>query len=158
MLLLWVGLQGCRFYSFKGGSLPPEVKTFTLYPVSNSASLVNPSFAAQLEESFRDRLLRETSLREVPERGDLEFQMTVTDYAVSPATVGADQAQYNRFRVSVRVTFKNHPEPSYNVEKHFSAFVDFEAGENFSDLEESLTQQVIEQLTEDIYNATINAW
>ncbi len=151
-------IGGCRFYSFKGGALSPEVKTFTLYPINNRAPVVNPSFAPHLEEAFRDYLLRETSLTETPENGDLEFRISVIDYSVSPATVGADQARFNRFRVALKVHFVNHREPSYNLEKTFSAYADFESTENFAALEQALAEQLIRQLVEDIYNATINAW
>ncbi len=157
-VVLAASLAACRFYSFKGGNLNPQIKTFTLHRVQNQAAVVNPRVAPSFEEAFRDYLLRETTLQEVPTNADLTYRIVITDYSVRPMAVAVNQPQTNRFTIAARVEFRNAVEPRYNLDRTFSAYVDFEAEQNFADVEEELTEELIRRLVEDIYNATVNAW
>ncbi len=145
-------------YSFQGGSLSPEIRTFVVYPVENQATIVNPSLAPDLEEALREYLLRETNLTESLTNPDLSYRVTITDYVVRPLTVGTDQAQTNRLTISARVQFHNAIESQYDIDRTFTAYADIEASQALSDVEDQLVGELIRRLVEDIYNATINAW
>lgn len=152
--------QSCKIsYSFTGTTLSPEIKTFTVYYFANRARLVNPNLSQSFTEDLRDKLQRQTSLREIQENGDLIFEGQITDYDVRPMSIQKDDlAAQNRLTVTVKVKYTNNKEPEQSFEKTFTAYEDFESTSSLSDVEDSLVPEIIKKLNEDIFNATIANW
>ncbi len=152
--------QSCKVsYSFTGASLSPLVKTFTVYYFPNRARLINPNLSQQLTEGLQDKLLRQTSLDLVEERGDLEFEGQITGYDTRPMNISqGDKAAQTRLTVTVRVKYTNNLNHDEDWEKTFTAYEDFEANRILSDVEDELIETILEKLTEDIFNASIANW
>ena len=153
-------LQSCKIsYSFTGANLSPDIKTFTVYYFANRARLVNPNLSQSFTEDFRDKLQRQTSLKEMKENGDLIFEGQITDYDVRPMSIQKDDmAAQNRLTVTIKVKYTNNKVPEESFERTFSAFEDFESTRSLSDVEDSLIPEILKKLTEDIFNATIANW
>ena len=146
-------------YSFTGANISPEVKTFSVYYFPNRARLVNPSLSQLFTESLREKLQRQTSLNEMAENGDLIFEGQITGYDVRPMSIQKeDMAALNRLTVSVSVKYTNNKATEQNVERTFSAFEDFASTSSLSDVEDGLVPEIINKLTEDIFNATLANW
>lgn len=152
--------QGCKVsYSFTGASIDPSVKTFTVYYMPNRARLVNPNLSQQLTEALQDKLTRQTSLNLLDQDGDLEFQGTITGYDVKPMNIKqGDTAAQNRLTVTVKMKFTNNKNHDDDWEKTFSAYYDFDATNLLSDVEDSIMEEILDQLTDDIFNASIANW
>ncbi len=164
-LLLFVVLAGivsqsCKIsYSFTGANLSPDIKTFTVYYFANRARLVNPNLSQSFTEDLRDKLQRQTSLKEMKENGDLIFEGQITDYDVRPMSIQKDDmAAQNRLTVTIKVKYTNNKVPEESFERTFSAFEDFDSTRSLSDVEDSLIPEILKKLTEDIFNATIANW
>ena len=85
VILVAVTFTACKIsYSFTGASIAPNVKTFSVYYFPNRARLVNPNLSQQLTEGLQDKLIKQTSLNQISESGDLEFTGQITDYEVRP--------------------------------------------------------------------------
>ena len=69
-----------------------------------------------------------------------------------------DMAALNRLTVSVSVKYTNNKDTEQNVERTFSAFEDFASTNSLSDVEDGLVPEIINKLTEDIFNATLANW
>lgn len=153
-------LQSCKIsYSFTGANLSPDIKTFTVYYFANRARLVNPNLSQSFTEDLRDKLQRQTSLKEMKENGDLIFEGQITDYDVRPMSIQKDDmAAQNRLTVTIKVKYTNNKVPEESFERTFSAFEDFESTSSLSDVEDSLIPEILKKLTEDIFNATIANW
>ena len=67
-------------------------------------------------------------------------------------------AALNRLTISVRVKFTNNIEPDQSKEQTFSAFEDFDSTSSLSAVEDGLVPEIINKLTEDIFNATLANW
>ncbi len=164
LIILFAGaaiiMQACKIsYSFTGANLSPAVKTYTVYYFPNRARLINPTLSQSFTEGLREKLQRQTSLNELPERGDIEFEGQITDYEVRPMAVQKDDlASQNRLTVSVKVKYTNRITPDENFERSFSAYEDYDSNLSISDVEGDLMVEIIKKLTEDIFNATIANW
>ncbi len=163
LLLLFIAailFQGCRFsYSFTGASIAENVKTFSVDYFANRARLVNPNLSQQFTEALQEKLTRQTSLDLVTERGDLEFTGQITGYDTRPMNIQeGDYAAQTRLTVTVKVKYVNNTDHEQDWEKSFSAYADYESTQILSEVEDELMVEIIEQLTEDIFNASIANW
>ncbi|WP_299581435.1 LptE family protein [uncultured Sunxiuqinia sp.] len=153
-------LPSCQVsYSFTGASISPEVKTFSVYYFPNRARLINPNLSQQMTEALQDKLLRQTSLDQQEESGDLEFEGQITNYETRPMNISqGDLAAQTRLTVSVKVKYTNNTNHDEDWEKTFSAYEDFDSNQILSSVEDELVTTILEKLTEDIFNASIANW
>jgi len=146
-------------YSFTGANLSPDIKTFTVYYFPNRARLVNPTLSQTFTEQLKEKLQRQTSLDELADNGDIEFEGQITGYEVRPMSIQKDDlAAQNRLTVTIKVKYTNNKVPDDSFEKSFSAFEDFDSSSTLSDIEGSLVPEIIKKLNEDIFNASIANW
>ena len=155
-----VFLPACKMsYSFTGANLSPQIKTYSVYYFPNRARLINPTLSQNFTEDLREKLRRQTSLNELAENGDIEFEGQIAGYEVRPMSIQKDDlAAKNRLTISVKLKYTNSKSPEENFERSFSAYEDFDSNLSISDVEDELTTLIIQKLTEDIFNATIANW
>lgn len=160
VFIVGVFTVGCKInYSFTGANLSPDIKTFTVYYFPNRARLVNPTLSQTFTEQLKEKLQRQTSLDELADNGDIEFEGQITDYEVRPMSIQKDDlAAQNRLTVTIKVKYTNNKVPDDSFEKSFSAFEDFDSSSTLSDIEGSLVPEIIKKLNEDIFNASIANW
>lgn len=153
-------VQSCGIYSFTGTSIQPDVKTITINYFEYTALKVNPSLSNQITEAMKEKFLKLTRLEQVDMDGDLEITGVVSGYDVKATAVTAsEQAATNRLTVTVKVSFTNRKYPDEDFpDKSFSAYADFDAMQALDAVEASLCEEIIEQLCEDIFNATVARW
>lgn len=153
-------VQSCGIYSFTGTSIQPDVKTVTINYFEYKALKVNPSLSNQITEALKDKFTKLTKLELVDMDGDLEIMGEVTGYDVKATAITAnEQAAQNRLTVNVKISFINRKYPEDNFEnKSFSAYADFDAMQTLDAVESSLCEEIVEQLCEDMFNATVANW
>jgi len=153
-------VHSCGIYSFTGTSIQPDVKTVTINYFEYQALKVNPSLSNQLTEAMQDKFLKLTKLEQVDIDGDLEVIGAVTGYDVKATAVTASESvAQNRLTVTVKVSFVNRKYPEDSFEnKSFSAYQDFDAAQALESVESTLCEDIVEQLCEDIFNATVAQW
>lgn len=155
-----VAVQSCKIsYGFTGANLSAAVKTYSVYYFPNRARLINPTLSQNFTEGLREKLRRQTSLNELKENGDIEFEGQITGYETRPMSIQKDDlAAQNRLTVTVKLKYTNSKSPEDNFEKTFSAYEDYDSNLSISDIEDELSELIITKLTEDIFNATIANW
>ena len=161
VLLLILSLNGCKLpkYSFSGISISDDVKTFSVDYFPNRSRLVNPNLSQFFTEALRDKIDRQTSLDVVTERGDLEYSGQITGYETRPMNIQqGDVAAQTRLTVTVSVKYVNNTDTEKNFEKTFSAYSDFSSTSLLSDVEDTLMEEIVEKLVEDIINASLADW
>lgn len=149
-------------YSFTGANISADVKTFSVYYFPNRARLINPTLSQSFTERLRTKLERQTSLNELSENGDLEFEGQITNYELRPMSAKKegdfDVAAQTRLTVSVKVKYTNNKVPEESFEQSFTAYEDFDSDQPISSVEDDLNILIINKLTEDIFNASIANW
>lgn len=153
-------VHSCGIYSFTGTSIQPDVNTITIGYFEYKALKVNPSLSNQMTEAMQDKFLKLTKLEQVDMDGDLELTGAITGYDVKATAVTANESvAQNRLTVTVQINFVNRKYPEDNVEnKSFSAYQDFDATQALEAVEATLCEDIVEQLCEDIFNATVAQW
>jgi len=125
----------------------------------NRARLVNPNLSQLFTDALQEKLIKQTSLSQITDKGDLEFSGQITDYDVKPMNiVKGDLAAQNRLTIGIKVKFTNNKDHTQDWEKTFSAYEDFESSNSLSSVEDSLVPEIIKKLTDDIFNASIANW
>ncbi len=151
--------QSCKIYSFTGANLSNEIKTYSVYYFPNRARLINPTLSDVFTENLREKLQRQTSLNELSENGDLEFEGQITGYDIKPMSVQKqDVAALTRLTISINLKYTNNKEPEKSFERAFTAFEDFDSSQSLSDVEDDLSLEIVKKINEDIFNATIASW
>lgn len=153
-------VQSCGIYSFTGTSIQPDVKSVTINYFEYKALKVNPSLSNQMTEALQDKFIKLTRLELVDMDGDLEIVGQITGYDVKATAITAnEQAAQNRLTVNVKISFVNRKYPEDNFDdKSFSAYADFDAMQPLDAVEGTLCDEIVEQLCEDIFNATVANW
>ncbi len=158
--MLSIVFAACKIsYSFTGASIAPTVKTFSVYYFPNRAKLVNPNLSQQFTDGLQEKLIKQTSLNQISENGDLEFNGQITEYDVRPMNiVQGDLAAQNRLTISVKVKFTNNKDHEQDWDKTFTAYEDFDSNNSLSSVEDGLVPEIIKKLTDDIFNASVANW
>jgi hypothetical protein len=159
-IFITILLPACKVsYSFTGASVSPEVKTFSVQYFQNRASLVQPGLSQAITNMLIDKVRAQTSLKYLNGTGDANFEGEITDYNTLPLTVAADaRAATNRFTITVRVKFTNSIQPEYNFEQSFSRYEDYDSNLDLSSVEKELSEKIVEQIIEDIFNQAFVNW
>jgi len=160
LFLLTILLQGCGVYSFTGTNLHPDVKTIQIDFFPNNAVLVEPTLSTVFTVRLQDLFLQQTNLEMVKSGGDLQFEGEITGYKISPMTATAEQtAAQNRITITVNVRFFNNKLEEDNFERSFSYYYDFPANLSLTgNLLSDAYDEILERITQDIYNASIAKW
>ncbi len=153
-------LPSCKVsYSFTGANISADVKTFSVYYFPNRARLVNPTLSTDFTEKLKEKMLRQTSLKEELENGHLVFEGQITDYDVRPMAIQKeDLAAQNRLTITVRLKYTNNKDHEQDFDRSFSSYEDFSSSMSLNDVESSIVPEILEKLMDDIFNATIANW
>jgi len=159
LLLLLLSASGCRFpYSFTGASI--QGKTINIYTFENRAPNIVPTLAPTISEKVRNKILSQTGLASKnTEDVDYIMKSAITGYNVTISGMqGATQASQNRLTISLEVEFINKLDEKQNFKQTFSRFADFQASQQLQSVENTLIEEICNQLAEDIFNKAFVNW
>ncbi|MDD4514147.1 LptE family protein [Massilibacteroides sp.] len=154
-------LAGCSIsYTFNGASIDyTKVKSITIRDFPNQAPLVYPPLAQSFTEGLKDKYIRQTRLQITPDNGDLSLEGEITGYAFSQLAVKEDAyASETQLTITIRVRYQNQVSPEEDFEQTFSAYRTFQNDQMPQDVQDELCQEIIEELADQIYNATVANW
>jgi hypothetical protein len=146
-------------YSFTGADISANIKTITIDYFQNRASMVQPTLSNVLTESLKDKFTSQTNLELVNNNSDLLLEGEITNYTVTPQSFqGNETAALNRLTITIKVKYTNSVEPLKSFDTNFTRYADFESSQNLASVESDLIQQIVEQLTEDIFIKAVANW
>ena len=147
-------------YKFNGASIDyTKVKTITIKDFPNQAPLVYPPLSQNFTEALKDIYTRQTRLQLVNNNGDLDLEGEITGYELTPMAVKEDAyASQTKLTITVRVRYSNRVNPDEDFEQSFSAYREFDANQMLQDVQDELCEEIVEELVDQIYNATVANW
>lgn len=154
-------LQACTVaYKFNGAAIDyAKVKTFTITEFPIKAALVYAPLSQSFTEGLRDIFNRQTRLRPVKQNGDLVLEGEITGYNLTPQAVKENAyASETRLTVTVRVKYTNRIDPKQSFDQSFSAYRDFPSTRMLTQVQDELIKEIVDELTDNIYNATVANW
>ncbi|MDR2117932.1 MAG: LPS assembly lipoprotein LptE [Tannerellaceae bacterium] len=161
LCLLAIGCTGCKIsYSFNGASVDYTVtKTISISDFPNQAPLVYPPLSQNFTEGLKDIFIRRTKLQMVSANGDLDLEGEIIGYAVAPMAVKEDAySSMTRLTLTVRVRFANRANPDKDFERSFSAYREFNSNTMMESVQDELNEELIKEITDQIYNSTVADW
>ena len=163
LTLILISVNSCGVYSFKDVSIPPEVKSIHIGFIENRARYVDPQLSPQLTDKFKQKISSQTKLTQIQtDNADYDVSAYVSEYNITTAGVANQTASINRLTVTVHLALKNRladqklgtPDFETDISRNF----DFPATQSLTDAEASLTPQVVQQLTDDMFNRLFSNW
>ena len=161
LLLLLTLASSCTIsYKLNGASIDyTTTKTISFEAFPIKAPLVYAPLAVNFTDELTGKFANQTRLEQVRQDGDLQISGAITGYSLSPQAVKADAyAAQTRLTIKVKVKFVNKKNPSEDFEQEFSAYRDFDATRLLTDVQDELCNEMIKELVEQIFNATVANW
>ena len=91
--------------------------------------------------------------------GDIRFEGQITGYSQRPIDITSDEvAASNRLTIEIRVKYTNTKDDKYDFTSTFSNYADYSTEVNFDSAEESLINDILDKIIEDIYNKALVNW
>jgi len=146
-------------YSFKDVSIPPEVKTARVNYIENRASYVNPQLSPQLTDRLRQKINNQTRLTLVTtDEADYDIYGEIRGYNITTAGISDQRAATNRLQVTVHIVFKNRLDEKANFEADVSRNFDFNATQSLQQAEAQQSDEILKNLTDEIFNRIFSNW
>ena len=160
LLLLTLASSSTISYKLNGASIDyTTTKTISFEAFPIKAPLVYAPLAVNFNDELTGKFASQTRLEQVRQDGDLQISGAITGYSLSPQAVKADAyAAQTRLTIKVKVKFVNKKNPSEDFEQEFSAYRDFDATRLLTDVQDELCNEMIKELVEQIFNATVANW
>ena len=163
MLMLMVLMTACSIsYKFNGSSIDyTKVSTISFETFPNrSVGFVWGPMESMFNTALQDIYSQQTRLQMVRRSGDLELSGEITNYDAYNKGVGADgYSTMAALRMTVRVTFTNRSNPQENFEsRQFSASREYDSTQQLASVQDELVNQMIKDIVDQIFNATVANW
>ena len=156
--------NSCGVYSFADVSIPDSIKTVRISFFENRAQYVNPQLSPALTDRVRQRIINQTKLTQTnSDNAHYDISATITNYSVSTSGISTGdnnraEASMNNLNVGVTVTLRNQlsgGEPQqYQVSRSFP----FAASLSLQAAESRLLDEIVTNLTDDIFNRIFSNW
>ena len=154
-------LVSCKVsYKLNGASIDYNtIKTITIDAFTNRASYQWAPMAPMFNNTLSDFYNRQTKLRQVKRDGDLAVSGEITSYDQTNKSISASgYSSMVQLKMTVKVKFVNTKEHKDDFEKSFSATREYDSSQQLSSVQEELVQQMIDDIVDQIFNATVANW
>ena len=154
-------MQGCRVsYKLNGASIDYNtIKTITLETFSNRAAYQWAPMAPMFNNTLSDRYNSQTKLRQVKRDGDLVISGEIVSYDQTNKSISADgYSSMVQLKMTVKVKFTNNKQHNDDFDKTFSANREYDSSQQLSAVQEELVQQMIDDIVDQVFNATVANW
>ncbi|MBQ22939.1 MAG: hypothetical protein CMD32_06030 [Flavobacteriales bacterium] len=164
ILLIFLIINSCKFYSFTGSSIPAGTETFQVNFFENLAgnkpgSIVEPGLDQEFTIALQDLFLNQTNLSIVNKEGDLIYEGEIVEFSVTPMSATAEiKAAQNRLTMEINLRYFNTKNENDDFEKKFSHFYDFPANQQVYDVRDVALEEIFERITQNIFNETLAKW
>jgi len=147
-------------YSFNDTSpIPPEISSFRVNYLENKAQYVNTQLSPQLTERLKQKIINTTRLRQTnSDQADYDISGYVSQYYTTTVSITGSNASGNRLTVGFHLSFRNNRDEKKNIEADLMRTYDFEGNLSLSQAEASLNDEMVKNLTDEIFNKIFSNW
>lgn len=147
-------------YKFNGASINYDIiKTISIENFPNRALYQWGPMEGMFNTALSDIYVNQTKLQQVNRGGDLSLSGEITAYDQVNKSISSDgYSSMMQLKMTVKVKFENAKNPSEDFERQFSATREFDASQQLNDVQDELVTQMIDEIVEQIFNATVANW
>jgi hypothetical protein len=159
LMVAIVSVQATCNYTFKDVSIPPEVKTVSVQYIENRARYINPQLSPQLTDRLRQKITGQTRLT-IINGDDAHYDIGgyITDFSVNTSGISGNQASSNNLNVTVHIIYKNRLDEKKNFETDITRNFPFSASISFTDAQNRLMDDILKNVSDDIFNKVFSNW
>lgn len=147
-------------YRFNGASIDyTTTKTIQIdnFPI-RSAYVWGP-----MQSIFQNRLTdifaNQTKLRQVKKNGDLQLAGEIVAFDQYNKGISSDgYSSLVQLKMTVNVRFVNNKKHTEDFERQFTATSEYDASQQLTTVQEELVTQMVKDITDQIFNATVANW
>ncbi|MGP1525693.1 LptE family protein [Prevotella multiformis] len=147
-------------YKFNGASIDyNKVHTIQIadFPIRSTYvwGPMGPMFNNQLKDVFANH----TRLQQVKRNGDMKIEGEITQYQQRNKSVSSEgYSAQTELSITVNVRFTNNTNHNEDFERQFTATASYETSRSLNSVQEELVTQMVKDLTDQIFNATVANW
>ncbi|HRN17088.1 MAG TPA: LptE family protein [Xylanibacter oryzae] len=161
LILSAVLLISCKVsYKFDGASIDyNKTKTIQINDFPIRSSYVWGPMQNIYNNQLKDVFANHTHLVQVKRNGDMIIDGEITQYSQRNKSVSSTgQSAQTELSMTVNVRFTNKANHKEDFERQFTATSSYENTQSLSSVQEELVTQMIKDITDQIFNATVANW
>ncbi|MBR4899285.1 MAG: sigma 54-interacting transcriptional regulator [Prevotella sp.] len=154
-------LSSCSVsYKFNGASIDyTKTKTIQISDFPIRSSYVWGPMASIFNNQLKDQFANHTKLIQVKRNGDLKIDGEITKYDQRNKSVSSEgYSAQTELTMTVNVRFTNNVNHAEDFEKQFSASATYETTQSLNAVQEELVTEMVKDITDQIFNATVANW
>lgn len=154
-------LVACKVsYKFNGASIDYEkTKTIQIDNFPLRSAYVWAPMQSIFQNKITDIFATQTKLRQVKKNGDLQLAGEITGFDQFNKGISSDgYSSQVQLKMTVNVRFTNNKNHNEDFEKQFSATTEYDASQQLNAVQEELVTQMVKDIAEQIFNATVANW
>lgn len=159
--LLALLLTACTVsYSFNGASIDYEsTKTIQIDNFPIRSAYVWAPMQSIFQNKLTDIYAHQTKLRQVKKNGDMQIAGEIIGFDQYNKGISSDgYSSQVQLKMTVNVRFVNNKKHTDDFERQFSATADYDASQQLTAVQEELVTQMVKDITDQIFNATVANW
>jgi DNA-binding NtrC family response regulator len=159
--LAMLTLNSCSVsYKFNGASIDyTKTKTIQINDFPIRSAYVWGPMANIFNNQLKDQYANHTRLIQVKRNGDLRVDGEITRYEQRNKAVSAEgYSAQTELSITVNVRFTNNANHAEDFERQFTATATYETTQSLNAVQEELVTQMVKDLTDQIFNATVANW
>ena len=147
-------------YTFNGASIDyTKTKSIQIVDFPIRSSYVWGPMGPMFNNQLKDQYANHTKLEQVKRNGDLKIEGEITRYEQRNKSVSAEgYSAQTELSMTVNVRFTNNADHSEDFEKQFTAQQSYDSTQSLNSVQEELVTQMVKDLCEQIFNATVARW
>ena len=164
LLTAYIGcvlLSSCSVsYKFNGASIDyTKTKTIEIANFPIRSAYVWGPMEPLFNNELKDLFARSTRLEQVRRNGDLKLEGEITQYQQRNKAVSSEgySAQVE-LSITVNVRFTNTVNHAEDFERQFTATSTYDSNLSLNSVQDELVEQMVKEITEQIFNATVANW
>jgi len=154
-------LMACSVsYKFNGASIDyTKTKTIQIADFPIRSSYVWGPMASIFNNQLKDQFANHTKLIQVKRNGDLKIEGEITKYEQRNKSVSAEgYSAQTELSITVNVRFTNNVKHDEDFERQFTATSSYETTQSLNSVQEQLVTEMVKEITDQIFNATVANW
>ena len=147
-------------YKFNGASIDyTKTKTIQIAQFPIRSAYVWTPMQSIFNNQLTDIYARQTKLQQVNRNGDLQLSGEIVEYSQFNKGVSADgYSSQVQLKMTVNVRFVNNANHDDDLEQKFSATTQYDSSQQLTAVQEELVTQMVEDIVDQIFNATVANW
>ena len=147
-------------YKFNMSSIDyTKTKTIQIADFPIRSSYVWGPMASIFNNQLKDQYADHTKLSLVKRNGDLKLEGEITRYEQRNKSVSAEgHSAQVELTMTVNVRFTNNVEHKDDFERQFTSSKSYDSNLSLNSVQEELVTQMVKDITDQIFNATVANW